>query len=228
MLIDSGIEVKRIYGQDRFETAMKIANTMEKEHKSSEVIFMSSTAGLENALAVSSYAAQNEIPILWGKDDALNKEIKYINKKHYDKVYAIGNSERFIDEVGRKVKNVEQVKEINKYDTNIDMIKKLYNMKKVDKIYTVNMDYGNYSQIPEYVSLGLVAAKQNIPILICNENLTFSQNKFLEKSNIDTIVEVGDQVGDYSIINTLTTKAFISTLILMALTLCMIIRAFKA
>jgi len=86
MLIDMGIEVTRIYGQDRYETAIKVAKTMDKKHKVSEVALINSTSGIENALAISTYAAQRNIPILWTDDNNLSKVIKFINKEGYDKL----------------------------------------------------------------------------------------------------------------------------------------------
>lgn len=227
-LIDMGIEVNRVYGEDRYETSMKIADEMQKEKNPTEVMFLSSTAGLENAISYYTYAAQKNIPILWGKDDQLDKVINFINKKGYETVYAVGNSERFIDEVGKKVKNVDQIKEINKYDTNIQIINNIYDKKVIKDIYTVNMDYGNYAQITEYVALGVVSAKKDIPILVCNESLTYSQEKFIENNHIKNIIEVGKSVGDYSIINILITKTFKSTFLLMGLLTIITIRAFKS
>lgn len=225
-LIKMGIKVKRIYGDDRYETAIKIAKEMSKQKKVTDVIFMSSTSGLENAISIAEYACKNNMPILWGKDDKLKGVIDFINKQNYNKVYAIGDSERFTYDVEHEVKNAKMIKEINKYETNIDLIKKIDN-NNTKEIYTVNMDYGNYADITAYLSLPVVAAKQDIPILVCNENLTYSQQQFLNK-NVQNVIQVGQTVGSYSIINTLTTKSFIRVVVLIILLIIIAIRALKS
>lgn len=226
-LTKKGIEVKRIYGDDRYETSKKIAKEMQKEVKVSKAVLMSSTSGLENAIAISDFACKNNMPILWGKDDALKDTIKFINKQDYKEIYAVGNSERFTHDVEEGIENVNLVKEINKYETNIDSIKEDHKDKDIDTIYTVNMDYGNYADITKYLSLPVVAAKEDIPILVCNENFTYSQEKFIEQ-NVDKIIEVGEEVGAYSIINILKGKSFIRVSILILLLIAIIIRGFKA
>lgn len=223
-----GIETNRIYGADRYETAIKIANEIKKEskQKSDEVIIISSTAGIENSIAITDFACKNNIPILWGDDNNLDPIIKYVKSKKFKKVYAIGDGERFKYYAKEGIKNVKLIKEINPYDTNMKYITDLYKGKSLDTIYTININYGNKGDISQYLSLPVAAAKQNIPILICNENFSHNQERFIEK-NVTEIIEVGQEVGKYSIWNTFKSASFIKAMILLVVIIIIIVRGMK-
>lgn len=225
-LTDMGIEVERISGMNRFETAMEIASELDKIKNVSEVYLINSRAGLENPLAIYANAAKQNIPILWSNDEDFTDTKKFIRKNKIEKVYAVGDSEKFVYEVKKSIDEVEVVKEINKSDTNIDTIKEVHKGD-IKKLYTASVEYGNRSDASEYISLGVVSAKQNIPILITSGSFTYPQEKFIEKSNVKDIIQVGSEVSKYSIFNTLMSKNFIAAMILIVLLVIIVVRAFK-
>lgn len=225
-LKDMGMEVKRISGVNRFETSIDLATELSKIEKVSEMFLINSRAGLENPLSIYAYAAQNNIPIIWSNDDDFKNTKSYIRKNKIKKVYAVGDSEKFVHEVEKSIDNVEVIKEINKSDTNIHTIKEM-NKGKISQIYTADVEYGNRSNALEYISLGVVAAKQNIPILITSDSFTYSQKKFIEKTEIDKIIQVGFEVSDYNVFHIIMSKNFISAMILIILLVIIVVRAFK-
>lgn len=225
-LIDMGIEVTRLSGENRFETSTKIARELSKIEEVSKVFLVASSTGVENSLAIYSYAAQNNIPIIWNEKDDFKSIKSFIKKYDIDEVYAVGNSEKFIAEAQSNIENVKIIKEINKSETSIPIINEMHKGD-IDTVYTVNLEYGSRAQAPEYVSLGVVAAKQNIPILVCTDSFTYNQEKFLEKHDVKTIVQVGKMVEDYSIWHIITSKSFISAIILIGLLLMLLVRSFR-
>lgn len=225
-LVEEGYEVERIYGDDRYQTSIKISNELDKIKTVKSIILINSRAGLENALGLYSYAAQNNIPIIWSNDEDFSLSNSYIKKHNIEKVFAIGDLENFTYQVEQNIKNVEIIKEINKADTNTIIIKNLQ-QGEFKELYAINVEYGNRSDSNEYISLGVVAAKKNIPILICDESLTKPQEKFLDKNNIITLDQVGSEINDYSVFNTIMTKSFLSSVILILLLLIMSIRVFR-
>ena len=104
-------------------------------------------------------------------------------------------------------------------------IKKLYN--DINSIYTVNIEYGNNGDITKYLSLPAAAAHQNVPILICNENLTYNQEEFI-KENVENVIEVGEKVGEYGVLNTFKSDAFFKAMIMVAVIIIIIIRGIKS
>lgn len=226
-LENMGLEIQRIYGENRYDTSLMIAEEMKKIDKDvSKLLILNKRARIENSIALYSYAAKLNMPIVWSTDDDFKDIKKYIKKNNIEDIYAIGNSEKFTYEVTNSIKNVQMIKEINKSDTNTQMIKLLQRGDMKD-IYTVNVEDDSIYNNTENISLGVVAAKENKPILITGESLSYSQEKFIKKNNIKNLIQVGLETKDYSIINTLVSKNFISASILIIFILLIIFRAFR-
>lgn len=221
------IKVNRIRGKDRYDTSLKIAREIYRTTGFDKAFLMSSNAGLENAVSIYSYAARNSMPIIWAQDENFSYQLDFLKRKKLDKVYTIGDSEKFISDVENTLDNYERIKEINKSDTNIDLINKFYDRDETKKIYTANVEFGKRSDSNEYISLGVVSAKEDIPIMVCNDKLTYRQEKFIKNNNIDDITEVGFEIGEYSFVNALLTKTFISSLMLIILLVIITFRAFR-
>lgn len=222
-----GISVSRIRGKDRYDTSLKIAREIYRTTGFDKAFLINSEVGLENAISVYSYAARNSMPIIWAQDDDCSYQLDFLKRKKLDKVYAIGDSEQFISDVESTLDNSERIKEINKSDTNTDLINKFYNKQEVKKVYTANVEFGKRSGCNEYISLGVVSAKENVPVMICNETLTYRQDKYIKNNNIDDITEVGFEIEDYSFVNAFITKTFISSVMLIILLIVITFRAFK-
>lgn len=225
-LQDLGYKVKRIVGDDRYETSIKLANEINKINEVKSIMLISSKSGFENAFARYSYAAQNNMPIIWCDDEDFSLPKSYIRKNNIKQVFAVGDEKKFKTDIEKNIDNVKVLKEINKAGTNTTIIKNLQKSKLKD-MYAINVEYGNHSQNSEYISLGVVAAKQNTPILICDEMLTKPQEKFLDKNNIDTLNQVGSNIKNYSILNTIMSKSFLSSMVLILLLLIIVFRALR-
>lgn len=228
-LIDMGYEVERIKGSGPFQRSRKMANIMGKIVDVDKAIVVSSKASVTEALAVATYASQNNIPIILSDDRFMSETTSFINAKGYKEVYAIGNSERFINAIRGKINNDKIIiKEMVKKDTNVKIIEDTYKDKTIDSIYTVNVDYYNFGQMGEYNSLALVAAKQDIPVLICIDNYTYSQKKLIEEKNIKEVITVGKTVGPYKIQNALKNETLMATIALIVLLLLLAYRGIKS
>lgn len=228
-LIGMGYEVERIKGSGPFQRSRKMANIMGQTVDVDKAIIVSSKASVTEALAVATYASQNNMPIILSDDRFMGETTSFINAKGYEEVYAIGNSERFINAIRGKINNNKIViKEMVKQDTNVKIIEDTYKDKDIDTIYTVNVDYYNFGKMGEYNSLPLVAAKQDIPILICIDNYTASQKKLIEENNVKEVIAVGKTVGPYKIQNALKNKTLMSTIALIGLLLLLAYRGFKS
>lgn len=223
---DMGIEVERIQGENRYDTSIQIAKELDKINNISKVFLVSTGAGLENSLGLYSYAAQQNIPIIWNRKEDFKDIKKFVKKYDIEQVYALGNSENFIAGAKDNIEDVEIIREMNKAETNIPIINKMHEGD-IDKVYTASLEYGNKSFTPQYMSLGVIAAKQNTPILICSETFSYNQDKFLEQNKVDKIIHVGDVIEDYSIVHILTSRSFISAAILIGLLVLITFRGFK-
>lgn len=228
-LKNMGYEVERITGSGPYQRSRKIANIMGQMIDVDKVIVISSRASITNGLAISSYAAQNNIPIILSDDRYMNQTISFLNAKGYDEVYGIGNYLRFTRYITDKFDGESKIiKEMIRQDMNIDIIEDTYKGKKIDTIYSINADYENFGRLGEYISLGLVSAKQDIPVLISLEDYSRSQNQFIENNNIKNIITVSEEVGEYKASNILKNTRFISTVALIALLILIVIRGLRA
>ena len=63
--------------------------------------------------------------------------------------------------------------------------------------------------------------------MICNENLTYNQEEFI-KENVENVIEVGEKVGEYSVLNTFKSDAFFKAMIMVAVIIIIIIRGIKS
>jgi len=221
-----GYEVSRIYGENRYKTSIEIAKELNKIKKVNSIILINSSIGVENALGIYSFAAQENMPIIWVDGENFQDIKSYISKNKIEKVYAIGDSNQFKYKLNENIKNIEFIEEINKSQTNLNIIEN-FKENKTNKVYTISVEFGNNFNTNKYISLGVVAAKQNIPILICNETLTKLQEDYLDKNNIDTLEQVGTNIDDYSIYNTLTNKSFLYSIALILVLIIMLIRIFR-
>jgi hypothetical protein len=80
----------------------------------------------------------------------------------------------------------------------------------------------------EYNSLALIAAKTDIPVLVCIDNYTKSQQEFIQKNNIDDINIIGEDIGEFKITNVLADKTFMSTIALILLLIIIAYRGIKS
>ncbi|WP_027701369.1 cell wall-binding repeat-containing protein [Metaclostridioides mangenotii] len=222
-----GISVERIRGKDRYDTSLKMAREIYRTTGFDKAFIVSSSTGLENALSIYSYAAKNNYPIIWADDKNFDNVMDFLEGKKLKEIYAVGESEKFTVDLENRFKNLDILGEINKSDTNVDLINRFYKAEDTKKAYTANLEFGRRADVNEYISLGVVAAKENIPILICNENFSYVQEKFLKENNINELIEVGEEVGPYSIINVFISKTFISTTVLTLFLLVVTFRGIK-
>lgn len=226
-LTDIGIEVERIQGMNRHETSLKIAKELNKIKPFSEVMILSSSISIKDAISVYSYLAKESIPIIWVNDSDIKSLSSYISKNKFDKVYAIGDSHGFTSKMSENIKDVIFIKPMKKTTSNIDFMNKYYDTKEIDNIYIVNSEIEKNLNELDFISLGVVAAKQDAPILLSGDMLTKKQSEFLDKSDINEIIEVGYEVEDYNFKKIIMSKNSIGTAILIILLIVMYIRVFK-
>lgn len=222
-----GMNVERIRGKDRYDTSLKIAREIYRITGFDKAFIISSSTGLENPLSIYSYAAKNNYPIIWANDKNFDNVMEFLEGKNLKEIYAVGESEKFTADLESRFENLDILGEINKSDTNVDLINRFYNTSDIKRIYTAKLEFGSGFDVNEFISLGAVAAKQGLPILICNENFSYVQEKFLKDNKIDEIIEVGEEVGPYSILNVFLSRTFISSVVLILLLLLVTYRGIK-
>lgn len=184
-LTSTGINVERIDGKDRYETAVKVA-----EKIGNTEIFLTTGDDYSDALSASPIAAEMGIPIILTSKDSLPDSVSnFISQKAGElKVYVIGGSDVISNNVFNKLLNAERITGNDKYERNLNIINKF-----ADKIDFTNAFIATGDNFPDSLSGSVLAAKNNSAILLVNKYSTSGVKDLLRTKNVGKINILGGQ-----------------------------------
>ncbi|PAE44484.1 SpoIID/LytB domain-containing protein [Bacillus sp. 7884-1] len=165
----TGTEVKRISGDTRYQTAVKIA---EQITSSTELIITSGSSESPDALSIASYAAKNQIPILVTPSNGLPNDVKdYIKNHQISKAYVIGGTIAVSDNVVTEMKelgisNIERIAGEKRYDTSVEIAKRF-------NFDLNNVFFANGDLFIDALPGAALAAQYNAPVILTQKD-TFS------------------------------------------------------
>lgn len=130
--LNQNIKIERISGSTRYETATNIAR---KLGMTKEQVIIATGENFPDALSIAPYAAEYAYPIVLTESDKLPKTVsKYFNDvKGLKKVYVIGGKQAISESAIKGLPHTERIAGNTRYDTSIEILKKLYNTN--DSIY---------------------------------------------------------------------------------------------
>ncbi|MCX7694613.1 MAG: SpoIID/LytB domain-containing protein [Caloramator sp.] len=166
------INVERIGGDDRYETAIKIA---EKLGTSSEV-FIATGLNYPDALSVSSVAAIKGAPIILTPKNKQNEKVKqYLENLNLDKIYVIGGEEVIPNSVLQGFNDkIERVSGKDRYLTNIEIAKKFNDIISHNKVYVATG-----TNFPDALAGSSLAAKNNGMIILASDKVKDETKNYL-------------------------------------------------
>lgn len=195
-----GVNVHYIKGKDIYDMSLNVANEINKITSVTKVAIVNGETGLADATSISGPAAQNNMPIiLTSKSKGLNYAKSFINNSKIKEKYVIGGETAIPSSIISGIKNVQRITGLNRDETNMNVIKKFYPNKKLDKVFIVKNGIKNNSHLVDAIALGSLSAKKNSPILLTRENINQEQKNYLNSVDINELVQIGG--GD-------NTKAF--------------------
>lgn len=152
-----GLTIDRIAGENRFDTAAKIADRLP-----SEVAIIANGYSFPDALAVSPYASKNQIPILLTSPTLLNNETQ---KALSDKgsTIIVGGTAVINHKVLEKSPHPKRIAGKNRFETAQKINKELGMGRKGATIV-------NGLNFPDALSSSVVSAKKNQPLLLVKQN----------------------------------------------------------
>ncbi|MBN8210258.1 cell wall-binding repeat-containing protein [Bacillus sp. NTK071] len=116
------ITFERIAGENRYDTAAKIAGELDPYF--SDTAFVTYGGNFPDALSVASIAAFQGSPILLTKTKELPAETAKA-LKNYNDTYAIGGTSVISDAVYKKLPNRKRIAGADRYETSVQVIKQL-------------------------------------------------------------------------------------------------------
>ncbi|QBP41927.1 cell wall-binding repeat-containing protein [Paenisporosarcina antarctica] len=155
-----GIKVERISGKNRFETAAKIAVRM---GGNPEKAIVTDGYNFPDALAISSYAAQNEYPILLTKTNLLPAETQTVLKS-IPKTIVMGGELAVSSTVFNKLKSPVRISGKSRFETAVAVIDTL-NLQ-TEKVYVATGE-----AFADALTGSVLAAKNNAPIILVRKSV---------------------------------------------------------
>ncbi|MBE6067094.1 MAG: cell wall-binding repeat-containing protein [Clostridium lundense] len=187
-----GYNVKRLGGNNRFETNKAIVNSMDVE-KGTPVVMVNGY-GFADALSISSIAGLKGYPILMVNKANLPEQIKdSINTIQPSKVFIIGGegsiSKSVTDELKSALtfiddKSIIRIAGKSRYETSLNVCK-YFNLN------TNSAVVANGQNFPDALSGSALASKLNAPIILTDGSNIIEQKRYLDSSNYSNLILLG-------------------------------------
>ncbi|HSQ90048.1 cell wall-binding repeat-containing protein [Romboutsia sp.] len=196
------VYTNKLIGEDRYQTAIKISNEQSGEAKyegwrgARNVIVVNSNS-MVDALSATPFANEKSAPILLTEKNELNSETKKeISRLRPENVYVIGGESVVSDSVINELKSmdiyVERISGNDRYETSLEIAKKLSNYINISEIAVVNGVTG----LPDAVSIAPVAANKNMPIVLASPNEgTKVFDQYIKENNITKSYVIGNKAA---------------------------------
>ncbi|MFL8712843.1 cell wall-binding repeat-containing protein [Clostridioides sp. GD02377] len=157
-----------LVGSDRYNTSIKISK---QGWDNADNVVLINSSSISDALSATPFAKAKNAPILLTQNNSLNQltenEISRLGAKN---IYIIGgfnsvdvNIEKYLKD---KNLNIVRISGNDRYDTSIKLAKELNKENKLSKLVLVNGEKG----LADAVSMGAISAREEMPILLTNEN----------------------------------------------------------
>lgn len=209
--VDTGnmkdIQLKRLIGNNRYDTAVKISQETFKDGADSVVLVNGSSYsdGLSSGPLAS---VTNSSTLLTGKDKLPNETKNELIRLKPSKVYIIGGENAIQKSVLNEISNTTNIPKsnivriagYNREDTSIQIAKYMQSISNINTLYLVN----GYKGEADAMSILSKACKDKQPIIITNGNKLKDENlKWIKGLGTKDIYTIGgQQVMSPSFINT--------------------------
>ena len=158
-----GIVVERIYGSDRYETAVRVAEKIGPR----ESLFLATGEDFPDALSASAIASQLGIPILLTPKDSLPSSVAgYLKLSAVEQIYILGGSNVISREIENSLPNAVRLAGKDRYETNIAILDYFKGYLKWENVYIATGN--NY---PDGLTGGVLAALTSSPLVITGKTL---------------------------------------------------------
>ncbi len=173
--------IERIYGSDRYETSVKIA---EKIGESSKVV-LATGSDFPDALSISGIAAKLGIPILLTAKNSLPASVSdYFQVNTVTQTYVVGGTGVISTDVASSVPGASRLAGKDRYATNVAIMQNFANELNFDNIYVA---IGN--NFADALTGAVLAAKSSAPLVLTGQTLSTGTADYLA-SNLNLSTKV--------------------------------------
>lgn len=183
-----GIFTTRLAGQNRYETALKIADQVQS---SPSQLFVCTGDDFADALSVAPIAAIEQIPIILVSGDSLANSVQEyldLNSAHITKTFVIGYSDVISDQVASQFPHVERIVGADKYARNIAVNEKFNSLFSTEALCIASGE-----GFADALAGSALAAQKSQPILLVNNATPDTTKKYYQQrlAGLDHIIVFG-------------------------------------
>ena len=199
-----GLTVKRIKGEDRYSTSVAVANEIKKLTTVNKIAVVNGATGLPDAVSIAAPAADNKMPIILSdpmNNNGISQAKSFIESNNILKSYVIGQTSAVSNNIMNTLPGTKiRLGGSDRHETNSQVIKEFYTQKELDNIYVAKSGYiKNNEELVDALAVGVLAAKNDDPVLIVGNNLGDSQESLLKDKKFTKITQVGNGIPAASI-----------------------------
>lgn len=176
-----GLEVVRLSGADRYETAAKIA---EKFGKSASAIVVSGQ-NYPDALSVASYAGAKGMPILLSRASEVPNATKAaLVKMEADRTLVIGGTGAISEKAAMQLPKPFRIKGADRYETSLEVAK--YFGSTSDTVYVATG-----TSFPDALAGGALASKKNTGVYLVGKSVPTKLGEHLKGNGVEFAKVIG-------------------------------------
>lgn len=192
-----GITVNRIAGSSKYDTALEVAKKIDAISDISKIAVANGEV-LADAVSVAAPAAQNEMPIILAhpKNGLDDKTKSYINGEGVNTSYVIGGTNSVSSTTQNSLPGTKKRLEgSGRQDTNAAVVKEFYTSNSYDNVYVTKSGQVNKTdEIADALAVGVLAAKEQDPVMIVGKSLATSQSNLLKDKKFTQMTEIGNGI----------------------------------
>ncbi|RDW20795.1 lactocepin [Oceanobacillus chungangensis] len=183
-LTKQGLEVIRLAGHSRVDTAIEIANEVVEEGSSEQAVLVNGY-NFPDALSVASYAAQAGIPILLTQTNKLPEATdQLLEDLNVNETLVIGGPVAVSEKVAKLVPNPERISGHSREDTAV-AVAEYFDVDAAKYYVTTGADF------PDALTVAARAAKDNTGVLLVRNSVSKGVSTFITANDIDWIKVIG-------------------------------------
>lgn len=191
-LMDIGYRVERISGEDRYITSLNIAKELNKYINIKEAVVVNGSKGIPDAVSVAGISAQKGMPVLLTSEtDNMNNITSFINTTGVSKNYIVGGTNLFPTDISKKIPSPVNIYGSDRNETNTKVINNFYTQSELNNTYVCKNGMLRQDDLIDALSVGVLSAKNQSPVMLVGNSLYSSQNKLVKNKKIKVITQVG-------------------------------------
>lgn len=199
-LLNIGVsKITRLGGSTRYETSLLVAQYIDSNLYNVENIVVTNGLGEADALSIAPVAGRDKMPIILVKSNEIpSATYSWVRGEGIKNAYIIGGTTAISDNVLNQVNGItandisgNRLGGSTRYETNAFIIDKFYGSS-TNKVYL-----SKGLQLIDALSSGPIAALENSPVVLANNDLTATQRSILSKRSTNVIVQAGYGISSH-------------------------------